>query len=181
MTCSSLLSWLMMVRTEAMRTARPAVSLHPVGTSLSATPPAEATPQGSPLSPAWSLRLRRPMESSQIAQSLVSLGLTLLIVGMSRGPAAPLPGDVHAGPRSSFRPRLPPTCHPRGPLESPSVTLHGQHRPQMCTWKELTLWAGAWGRVGPPRPQFHSKVSHDSDGEGPCRGGLSHVWGLQGE
>lgn len=51
----------------------------------------------------------------------------------------------------------------------------------MCAQKELTLWVGVWGPVGIPNPQFHSKVSLDSDGEGPRREGLSHVWALQGE
>lgn len=59
---------------EALWTGRPAwFSLHTVG-----DPPAEATPQVSPLLPVWALRLRRPVESHQVTQSLVSLGLTLL-------------------------------------------------------------------------------------------------------
>lgn len=41
------------------------------------------------------------MESSQTTQSLVSLGLTLLIAGMLRSPADPLPGGLNSGPWSS--------------------------------------------------------------------------------
>lgn len=50
------------------------------------------------------------MEFHQITQSLVSLGLTLLTVGML-SPTDPLPGDFHSEPWSSFLPRLQPQCH----------------------------------------------------------------------
>lgn len=51
------------------------------------------------------------MESHQLTQSFVSLGLTLLTAGML-SPADPLPGDFDSEPWSSFRPRLQPKCHP---------------------------------------------------------------------
>lgn len=81
------------------------------------------------------------MESHQLTQSFVSLGLTLLTAGML-SPADHLPEDFDSEPWSSFRPRLQPKCHPHGLLGSPRVALPGQHRPQMCAQKERTLWAG---------------------------------------
>lgn len=157
---------------EALWTSRPVCfSLHHMGTSLPAAPPIEPTPQVSPLSPDWALRLRRHVESSEITQSLVSRTLNSSPSWNVEESSCPSAWGF------SLRTVLLLTCHPPGPLGSPSVALHGQHRHQMCAQKELALRAGAWGRGAPQLPGSHMTP----DEEGPCREGLSHVWGLQGE
>lgn len=113
------------------------------------------------------------MESHQLTQSLVSLGLTLLTAGML-SPADPLPGGFHSEPWSPFRPRLQPKCHPHGLLGSPRVALPGQHRPQMCAQKERTLWAGAWAPWGSPTPRFMTQMERGPAGD-------SVMFGLRGE
>lgn len=141
----------------------------PCGNQLVSDPPAEAIPQVSPLSPVWALRLRRPVESHQITQSLVSLGLTLLTAGML-SPADPLPGDFHSEPWSSFRPRLQPAWSTG---KSPCGTTWSAQAPNVCTERTDTV---GWclGPVGLPNPPFH-----DSDGEGPVEDSV--MFGLQGE
>lgn len=141
---------------EALWTSRPVCfSLHHMGTSLPEAPPIEPTPQVSPFSPAWALRLRRQVESREITQSLASRTLNSSPSWNVAESSCPSAWGF------SLRTVLLLMCHPPGPLASPSVALHGQPRPQMCAQRTGTTgWClGPWGSPTP-------RVSHDSSWSG---------------
>lgn len=155
------------------------LSLHHMGTSLSAAPPVKPTPQVSALSPVWALRLRRHVESSQITQSLASQTLSSHSwnVEESSWPSA----WGLSLQTTLFLPRLLLTRHPHGPLGSPSVVLMvstGLKCVHRKSWHYGLVPGPQWGS---PTPRFSPRFHMIPDGEGPYREGLSHIWGLQEE